>query len=152
MTNPISFAGASPRFGLPLLFAAQAQKEIYVNEALALTDALLHCAIEGTATAPPAAPTDGTNWLVATGATGVWAGADGKLACLQGGNWVFVTPRDGMVVLHRAHGQTMRYAAGWQAPALTPAPTGGTVVDAQARTTVAGLIAALQVAGVLPAS
>lgn len=70
MSDPFLFDSTTPRFGLPLLFAGQAQKEAFVNEAHALADALIHCAVEGEATAPPGAPVDGTSWLVGSPATG----------------------------------------------------------------------------------
>ena len=146
------FSSVSPRFGLPLLYAAQAQKELCVNEALAVIDAMLGCAVEGIATAPPTSPVNGTNWLVATGGSGVWAGQDGNIAAYQAGNWVFITARDGMNVFNRATGQTLLYAGGWQAPVKPAAPAGGTTVDAEARTAIAAIIAALQQAGVFNAS
>lgn len=150
MSDPLLFDSASPRFGLPLLFAGQAQKEAFVNEAHALADALLHCAIEGEATAPPLTPADGTSWLVATPATGPWAGKEGKLACRQAGNWLFVEPRDGMRILDRSTGQERRYLATWLAPAAPSEPFGGSVVDAQAREAISELVAALRLAGVFP--
>ena len=150
MTDPISFASSSPRLGLPLLYAAQAQKETFINEAHAIADALLHCAIEGTATVPPVASVDGTNWLVAASATGDWLGQDGKLACRQAGNWLFVTPIDGVQLFNRATGQVMRFATGWQAPSLPSAPSGGSTVDAEVRAALANLVAKLQIAGVFP--
>ena len=149
MTTPITFAATSPRFALPLLFAAQAQKEVNVNEGLAIVDAMLHCAIEGIATTPPATPVSGTNWLVGTGGTGAWAGQDGQIAAYQQGNWVFIAPRDGVSVLNRANGKQMHYFGGWQTPAAPAAPSGGTTIDTQARATIAGLISALQTAGVM---
>lgn len=148
MSDPVTFTSATPRHALPLLFAGQAQKELTVNEAHALADALLHPAIEGEASDPPAAPEEGECWLVATSASGDWAGEDGKLACREAGNWLFVTPRDGMRVLDRSSGQEIRYLGGWQRAEPPEEPTGGTIADAKARTAIAGLIEALRVAGV----
>lgn len=152
MTDPISFDSASPRFGLPLLFAGQAQKEAYVNEAHALSDALLHCALEGIANSPPGSPAEGTCWLVGSAPTGAWAGQAGNLAARQAGNWLFVTPVDGMRVLNRATGQDMRFAAGWKAASRPAAPAGGTTIDAEARAAIGLILTALTSAGIIPAS
>lgn len=151
MTDPLAFASATPRYGLPLLFSGQAGKEFYVNEAHAIADALIHCAVEDVAEAPPATPGEGECWLVGAVPTGAWAGQAGKLACRQLDNWLFVTPRDGLAVLNRATGQTLRYKAGWAAPAAPAAPVGGAVIDSQARAALAGLVSALTEAGIFAA-
>lgn len=150
MSDPYLFDIASPRFGLPLLFAGQAQKEAFVNEALALADALLHCAIEGEAADPPLAPAEGENWLVAAAATGAWEGQEGRIACRQGGNWLFVTPVDGMRVLDRAAGQERRYFSGWHMATVPASPSGGTTIDTEARAAISGILATLRSAGILP--
>lgn len=152
MPETFAFDTISPRFGLPLLFAGQAQKEAFVNEAHALADALLHCAVEGESATPPTNPADGENWLVSAGANGDWLGADGKIACRQGGNWIYVAPRDGLRVLDRSTGQEMRYLNGWQTATEPGQPTGGTTIDAEARAAISGLIDALRASGVFPAS
>ena len=152
MTDPISFTPTTPRYGLPLLFAGQSQKEFYVNEAHALTDALLHPACEGEASDPPSTPVEGETWLVGTAATGDWAGADGKLASRQSGNWLFTSPIDGMRLLDRSTGQLLLHRGGWQRPSAPAAPTGGTTIDAEARAALADLIAALANAGIFPAA
>ena len=152
MSQPITFDASSPRFALPLLFAGQAQKEVFVNEAHALTDALLHCSIEGTVSDPPASPADGENWLVGTAATEEWAGQDGSLACRQGGSWLFVAARDGMQLFDRSTGQTLLYNGGWNAPVAPASPSGGTTVDSEARAAIDAVIVALRAAGILPAS
>jgi len=149
MTDPISFTSATPRFGLPLLFSGQSQKEFYVNEAHALADALLHATCEGEAADPPAAPAEGDAWLVGTGATGAWAGADGKMASYQAGNWLFAAPNDGMRLFDRSTGQMLLYHAGWQRPAAPAAPSGGTTVDAEARAAIGDLVSALIQAGIV---
>lgn len=152
MTDPIQFTSATPRFALPLLFSGQAQKEFYVNEAHALTDALLHAACQGEAAAPPATPEEGEAWLVASGATGEWAGADGRLASRQAGNWLFTAPSDGMRVFDRSTGQLLLYRGGWQRPTPPAATSGGAVVDTEARAAIAELVTALSEAGIFPSS
>ena len=150
MTDPIVFTSASPRFGLPLLFAGQSQKEVFVNEAHALADALLHPAVEGEADDPPAAPAEGDCWLVGGAPTGAWAEHAGALASYQAGGWLFAAPRDGMRVLDRASGQDIRYRDGaWRRPVTPAEPSGGMTVDAEARSAISGLLAALVSAGVL---
>jgi hypothetical protein len=151
VTDPISFTAATPRFALPLLFAGQSQKEFYVNEAHALTDALLHAACEGESAAPPATPGEGEAWIVADGATGEWAGEDGKLAARQSGNWLFATPSDGMRVFDRSTGQMLLYRDGWRRPAAPTVPSTGSVIDSEARAAIADLVAALTDAGIFAA-
>lgn len=150
MTEPFSFGSASPRLSLPLLFAGQAQKEVFVNEAHALIDALLHCVIEGEADDPPVTPQDGTSWLIGTSPGGDWTGQAGRLACRQAGNWLFIAPYDGLQVVDRVTGQQQRYLDGWRIAEQPGEPIGGSIVDSQARAAISQLFAALRVAGIFP--
>jgi hypothetical protein len=149
MSDPIVFASASARHGLPLLFAGQSQKEFFVNEAFSLVDSLLHPAIEGESDTPPAAPGDGESWLVGEAPTGAWEDHAGTLASYQAGSWIFAAPRDGMRLLDRATGQEMLYREGWQRPETPSEPAGGSTVDAEARAAIVELIEVLIAAGIL---
>ena len=149
MTDPISFTSTSPRYKLPFLFSGQSQKEFYVNQAHAVLDALLHPVVEGLADQPPANPIEGTCWIIGTNPTGIWQGQAGKLAACQAGSWIYVTPRDGMRVFDRAAGQDAWFQAGWHRAQTVTLPTGGSGVDAQARTAIGQLVAALVSAGIL---
>ena len=152
MSDPISFDSASPRFGLPLLFAGQAQKEFYVNEAYSRIDALMHGAIEDMANDPPAAPVDGTSWLVDTAPTGSWTGHSGMVASRQGGNWLFTPPCDGMRLFNRATGQEVRFAGSWRYANRPASPSGGSTIDSEARVAILQLIDALVTAGIFSAT
>lgn len=150
MADPIVFDSTSPRFALPLLYAGQAQKEAFVNEALSLADALLHCSIEGESSVPPTSPGDGMNWLIAADATGDWEGREGMLACRQSGNWLYIPPRDGMRVFDIFAGQERIYFGSWKKAVPLLEPTGGTTVDVEARAVLSNLIAAMRAVGIFP--
>lgn len=149
MPDPISFAATSPRFVLPYLFTGQAQKEFFVNEALARIDALLHPVVEAQLNAAPTTPIDGQAWLVGTAPTGEWSGHEGKIASRQAGQWIYASPVIGMQVFDKAANKQATYDGTWKRAAQVSAPTGGTTVDAQARTAITALIAALVAAGIL---
>src|SRR3546814_1813404 len=69
------------RFQLPLLAAAQAQKEVTHNEALTLLDALVQPVVEaGPQNSPPLAPAVGQCWLVGAAPTAEWSEAAGTVA------------------------------------------------------------------------
>ena len=150
MTDPITYESATARFALPYLFAGQAQKEVFVNEAHALIDSLLHCAVEGTISMPPASPAEGQAWIVGAAPSGAWLGKAGHLAVRQNGSWTFVPPKDGLRVLDRSSGQQLRFAGQWRAPSVPAAPAGGATVDAEARSAILALVSALREAGIFP--
>lgn len=87
------------RFNLPLLDAAQAQKHVTVNEAMARTDALASARAESRSlSAPPTTPQDGEAYIVGPLATGDWTGQEGDLALSLNGGWDFVKPWSGCTV------------------------------------------------------
>lgn len=149
MSDPIQFETVTPRFALPLLFAGQAQKEFFVNEALLRADLLLHCVVEGRTQTPPAAPTAGQAWLVGEAPEGAFVGHGDAIAGWTNDGWRFVAPRDGLRVFDRSEICFRLYSAGWRLPA-SPAPaTGGAVVDTEARAAIASILGALAEAGLV---
>lgn len=146
------------------------QKEWFHNEALQRVDTLLCPVVEGPPLAqPPANPIAGQCFLVAGAATGAWAGNDGALAAFTDAGWRFVAPIEGLRVLDRPSGETwLRRNGSWEIgivralevriggqtilrdrQAAIPSPAGGTTVDAECRSAVAALLAALQAHGLI---
>ena len=69
------------------------------NEALRLLDAMVQLSVlDRTRTTPPASPADGDRHLVASGATGLWAGWDLNVAFWVDGVWMRLVPRQGWLV------------------------------------------------------
>ncbi|RJG56823.1 DUF2793 domain-containing protein [Sphingobium terrigena] len=158
------------RWAMPMLFAGQAQKEIFHNEALVRIDALLHGRVESADVAtPPATPELGQCWIVAAGATGDWAGQTGSVACWTDGGWRFVPPRAGLSIDVADRGHALFHDGSLWRDALVQAdglylegekvvgtrqaaistPAGGAVIDAEARSTLAAILVALRTHGLI---
>lgn len=108
----------TPRFGLPLVAAAQAQKHVTVNEALSLADALMQpVAQSASLPAPPDDPPEGTLHIVPAGASGAWNGRDGQLALWLAGAWHFRVPFRGMAIFIADSGHAALFDTdrGWTA-------------------------------------
>lgn len=142
---------ATPRFALPLLAVAQAQKEATHNEALTLIDALLHAAVEdGPLAAPPGAPMEGQCWIVGAAPTGAWTGQGGSIALWTSGGWRFFAAREAMRIVRLSDGARLRFHGGaWVAPATIAAPDGGTVIDVEARAALLALMTNLAAQGLM---
>ena len=158
------------RLAFPLLVAGQSQKEIFHNEALQRIDACIAASVAtpGTA-APPATPVAGDSYLVAAGATGVWAGQGGSIAVFGDGGWRFIAPREGLRVWVVSLGVDAVFRAGvWDVGGLRGSrvsingvgvvgaqqaaiadPAGGATVDSQARAALAQALAALRAHGLI---
>ena len=150
MTQPVTLATATPRFALPYLFAAQAQKEPTLNEALAAIDSALHPVVQGVASTPPADPEPGTAWLVGAAAGGAFSGREGQIATYQADRYFFISPVEGLRVYDSAAGAFRTYRSVWSEPAAIAAPDGGATVDVEARDAIARLTATLVAAGIVP--
>lgn len=142
---------ATPRFAFPLLAVGQAQKEVTHNEALMLIDVLVQAAVvAGPMTDPPVAAVTGQCWLVGAAASGAWAGQATKVALWTAGGWRFVAPREGMRLVRTSDGAVLRFdGSAWVPPASVTAPSGGAVIDVEARSALAALMLLLDAHGLM---
>ena len=152
MTDPIALGVRTPRHSLPLLYPGQAQKEVFVNEALARLDALAQPVITSTLSAPPATHAAGDTFLVADPASAEWTGQEGSLAISQDTHWEFQAPYEGMRIFDREQETIRIWRGGWSLSPPIPDPAGGTVVDDEARGAIATLLESLRALGILPAN
>lgn len=88
----------TPRLGLPLIAAAQAQKHVTHNEALLALDAVVQLScLDRDLAAPPLTPAEGAAFIVAPAPTGPWAGYANQVAVRRDGVWRFTPPSAGFV-------------------------------------------------------
>lgn len=159
----------TPRLALPLLAAGQAQKEMSHNEALVRVDLCLHGrAVAAEAEIPPEDPAPGQCWILGSDPEGEWAGHAGEVAGWTEGGWRFLTPCEGMRLwlgadagfalfsdgnwgFGEAHGRLIvegLQVVGPRVEAIAE-PSGGTVVDAEARATILAVLNAMRAHGLV---
>ena len=150
---------------------ACAGRSMILRGALALVDLLVGPSVEAApVAAPPPTPINGTLYRVASaGASGAFAGHDGKLAGWTDGGWRFVTPVEGMRLTERGSGTELAFRSGaWTSGSLRASevvigdkkvvgtrqvsiadPTGGSVIDAEGRLALGRILSALRAHGLI---
>jgi len=118
---------------------------------------------------PPASPTVGNCYIIAASPSGAWAGHAQEIAAYTSGGWRFVAPRDGMSVYVESSGATAVHQSGaWEVGTFNGsqlvvdglkvvgsrgsaivAPAGGATIDAEARTAIGLVLAALREHGLI---
>lgn len=124
----------TPRLGAPELVSAQAAPETTVNEQIRYVEqgAGYFIVKDKDLTSPPGSPVDGDAYIVATGATGAWAGKDGKIAFRMSAGWLYVTPIEGMLAY--AQDENLRYVfngTDWVADTTGGTVSPGYIINAQ---------------------
>lgn len=104
----------TPKLGITKLDPGQSQKHVTVNEAFVFFDAVVQLnVIDKDLTAAPGSPTEGDTYIVASGATGVWAGHDDKIAYYDGSGWIVIQPLAGWLAFVIDEDTPYRYNGGW---------------------------------------
>jgi hypothetical protein len=121
--------------------------------------------------APPSAPSIGQCWIVGEEPTGAWEGRAGALACWSAGGWRFLPNVEGLSVwIKDQQLWAVREATGWAVGlsraaqvvvggvqvlgsrgAPVAAPSGGSVIDAEARAALAAILDRLVAHGLMDA-
>jgi Protein of unknown function (DUF2793) len=117
----------------------------------------------------PAKPIDGQCWIIGAGASGAWAGKDNCVALWCEGGWRFIAPQPGMLAWSKIASLWIYWTGTiWSAGELPaaeiriggvkvvgarqphpPSPSGGTVIDQEARAAIAAITAALMSHGLV---
>lgn len=111
----------TPNIGLPYLMPAQAQKHVTLNEALQRLDAVTQLVLTALLSEPPEESEEGQCFVVASGASGLWSGMDGRLAVRLDGAWHFIMPRPGWQAFLASEDDIRVFRDGEWTPAPLPA-------------------------------
>lgn len=87
----------TPHLNITLLSQAQSQKEVTINLAIQILEALQNTGVISMAlSTPPSSPNEGDLYVVKATGTGSWASQDGNFAYFINGGWIFLVPLAGM--------------------------------------------------------
>ncbi len=112
----------TPNLKLPYILPSQAQKHVTHNEALRMLDAIVHLSVKSRVLADaPSTPAEGDRYIVASPATGLWAGKEGAVASFIDGGWLFVTPATGWLAYTADEKLLLAFDGGvWKTPSSVP--------------------------------
>ena len=160
----------SVRLKIPYIDAAQVEKSVTHNEALALLDVVVGAAVDGfLVNTPPASPAVGTCYVIGDAPTAAWVGHALALAGYTEGGWRFIAAMDGLNAVDKASGETVVFRDGtWERGHVRAAnlsvggvqvvgarqagvsdPAGGSTVDVEARAAIASILAGLRSHGLI---
>ena len=143
---------------------------IISHGALQVLDVLVAGAAEGLPlAAPPASPALGSCYIIGASPSGAWAGHAQQVAAFTSGGWRFVAPREGMSLYVASNGKTAQYhGSAWEVGTVNAsqlvvdglkvvgargsaivAPAGGATNDAEARTAIGQILAAMRQHGLI---
>ena len=88
----------TPKLSIPEVSESQSQKATTVNEGWRDVDALIMPNVADKDLSSPPAATDGDTYLVASGASGAWAGHANHIAYYKTAGWDFHIPAEGWKV------------------------------------------------------
>lgn len=144
---PISLdpLAATPRHGLPLLFAGQTQKEFFINEALLRLDSLCATQVVEQRNDPPLSGMQtGQIWLIGAQPGGAWSSFPMHLAAWSENGWRMMEPFSGQRVFDESLACSRLFIdGGWSQPVAAPTINGGSVIDTEARAALALIVEAL---------
>lgn len=158
------------RLQMPFIESGQIDKSTTHNEALATADLAICGAVEGfLSDTPPANPSLGDSYVIGTSPGGAWAGHALALTGYTAGGWRFIEPFEGLRVIEKSSGEPVVFRDGtWEKGQLRAArltvgglqvvgarlaavadPSGGSVIDAEARAAIATILARLRQHGLV---
>ena len=118
---------------------------------------------------PRVSAVEGAAYIIGSSPTGAWSGKGGRIANMSAGGWRYVVPTDGMSAVIKTSGLRADYRSGvWtignvaaerveiggvkvvgaQGAAIA-SPAGGSIVDAEARSAIASILAAMRQHGLI---
>lgn len=133
------------RHKLPLLAVGQAQKEYTHNEALLLLDNLVNPSVisilDNPDTIDEVSNDETRSWLISDQPSGIWSQRANQIAIKTENGFRYIKPVNGMQIFNAQSGSIMIYRdMHWHIAPILAAPSGGNIIDSQARASIAAIL------------